>query len=1392
MLGSDVNGGHSRASKVLWGALIVVAMLGASLATIGIGQDTAEARGPRYDSPTTQATGPAYFGPAPNPFPYCDSPTYFDPFPENVNPVGRMDVGDTASVTTDGVTMNLAITSEGNPDTQYPGFFPQGGDGEANDQAMGIALAEGDGAMITLSEPLFYSQWIFTDVDQPNDGFTVTPQWTAPGQAAVFSGDTEFTFAGSTASAVVLDDTNGTPEAAESINGRAQVDFLGSVTGIEMLRTSPSSGQSGFAAGGGCEAAGTSKALVAGPTWNGTSFDVTYELRIANNLPSSATIQSVINDAIAEGGGSYVTDAPEGIRVWYMRLRDDLRDPAFSDITVTDVSSDGPLIINQAFDGVSDFDLVSGGVVAAESTELITLSVSYTPDLASATWTECQTGYDYWNQTELVAKVANVQVSDRSDDGVNAGPGNDNGAGGVDDPTPVSFPCLSGDLEIVKTVVPGPGGECPAFIDGVPGDGTPLEVTADDIVTFCVSVYNPGTGPITNVTATDAQAPSILEFDDLAPGETDTTSYDLQVSLSTPPQNTATATANDARGPVGPVSDTALININPKPQPTLEIVKTVVPGPGGDCPATFAEGTPGDGDALAVAYGDEVTYCITVRNTGGSPATEVVITDPAVDAPIAVGTLAVDAEASRSYDVTVTADTDLVNTATATGQGPNGPVGPVSDTAVIAPGDPVLEIVKTVLAGADAACPSFDGGVVGEGDPLAVEYSDTVTYCVTVRNTGASDATNVVITDPQAPTSYAIDTLAAGDERTFSYPVTVTADTPERNVATANGQGPNGALDPVSDPAVIDPSPQPEPALEIVKTVVLGPNGFCPSFADGVQGPGDPLQVVQGQTVTYCVSILNSGLGDADNVMVSDDQAPQSPFTIGSLPAGEGRTIQYDLEVTDTIGLRNVATVTGNGPTGPVPPADDDALISTSSANISLIHSVAKADDECLTVAKNLNSMVADVEDLPITWCTQITNNGSVPLTNVMLATPDIADGDPVNVLAASDSTVLLPGESMYLPVAGTIPDGGLVSNARVTADPSDEAGNVLPGATKPTDSDDAVVHEASINIETTVAIGADADCADAVEVVLVPEGADITWCFEVTNTGATDLLVPEVTEPTLGITVPIPAEDQQMAPNEPVVVSVNDVAEGDVVADASVRGKPVDAEGVIIDDAPEVTDEDPAEVIIPRSDLAIDKTVSDRGPVPVGEELTYTLVITNNGPHRAENVVVDDQLPAGMRYVALPAQDGWACALTADQTGFSCLRAGEFEAGASETLTYTAVITDAAPKETDLVNKASVTSDTPDDDPTNNDDTEITETPEPEVVVPRPQQPEPPEQPEYPGPFTPAEPETPSAETPPDEVLGLAITGASSDWLAMIAALMIALGGVFIVGARRSMSDDE
>ncbi len=62
--------------------------------------------------------------------------------------------------------------------------------------------------------------------------------------------------------------------------------------------------------------------------------------------------------------------------------------------------------------------------------------------------------------------------------------------------------------------------------------------------------------------------------------------------------------------------------------------------------------------------------------------------------------------------------------------------------------------------------------------------------------------------------------------------------------------------------------------------------------------------------------------------------------------------------------------------------------------------------------------------------------------------------------------------------------------------------------------------------------------------------------------------------------------------------------------------------------------DSDSVIVDVDFIDLKVNKTVSDRTPDP-GDQITYSITLTNDGPHQATNVTIFDQLPTGVTYVS-------------------------------------------------------------------------------------------------------------------------------------------------------------
>lgn len=108
-------------------------------------------------------------------------------------------------------------------------------------------------------------------------------------------------------------------------------------------------------------------------------------------------------------------------------------------------------------------------------------------------------------------------------------------------------------------------------------------------------------------------------------------------------------------------------------------------------------------------------------------------------------------------------------------------------------------------------------------------------------------------------------------------------------------------------------------------------------------------------------------------------------------------------------------------------------------------------------------------------------------------------------------------------------------------------------------------------------------------------------------------------------------------------------------------------------------------------------KTATSR-PAHPGQNVSYELVVRNDGPSSATNVRVTDALPAELSFVSGSA----GCAASGQTVGCTL---PSLAAGASHTFTVTARVANAATGT--VSNTGTVTSDTPDSDPSNNSDPE-------------------------------------------------------------------------------------
>jgi uncharacterized repeat protein (TIGR01451 family) len=219
----------------------------------------------------------------------------------------------------------------------------------------------------------------------------------------------------------------------------------------------------------------------------------------------------------------------------------------------------------------------------------------------------------------------------------------------------------------------------------------------------------------------------------------------------------------------------------------------------------------------------------------------------------------------------------VVNTATASGQPPTPPGGPVPP--------PVEGDASVTTPLAQNASLALAKSVTSTG-PYTI--GSTIAYRFVVTNTGNVTVTGVAVTDPLpglSAISYAwpgpVGELAAGQSVTATATYVVTqADTEAGNVhnsATAQGTPPvtpgNPNPPPVTAPPdEVDTAIAQEPSLEVVKQASLTTDG-------GTQGVGNI-----GDVITYTVQVTNTGNVALTAVSVLDSFQGGAPVALTCAP----------------------------------------------------------------------------------------------------------------------------------------------------------------------------------------------------------------------------------------------------------------------------------------------------------------------------------------------------------------------------------------------------------------------------------------------------------------------------------------------------------------------------
>lgn len=227
-----------------------------------------------------------------------------------------------------------------------------------------------------------------------------------------------------------------------------------------------------------------------------------------------------------------------------------------------------------------------------------------------------------------------------------------------------------------------------------------------------------------------------------------------------------------------------------------------------------------------------------------------------------------------------------------------------------------------------------------------------------------------------------------------------------------------------------------------------------------------------------------------------------------------------------------------------------------------------------------------------------------------------------------------------------------------------------------------------------------------------VKQGQELTYTVTVTNNGPdaaenvilTDTLPTSIsfnfatlTQGSCAIGLPIlQCEFGTLNPGDTVTLTVNVTpnADGTITNTVSVISDTDDPDTGNNSDSADTT------VNALQADLSVTKS-DDIDPIIEGGALTYTVVMTNNGPDAAENVVLDDIMPTGTTFNFATLTQG-TCAIA-----FPLLQCQSGTLNPGDTVTLTLRLTPNSPGI--ITNTASITSDTDDPDMSNNSDSEDT-----------------------------------------------------------------------------------